>query len=117
MIVKRERFVFPGLFNRTERMKYAFVLFPLEPVSFRGNVTVSFTERPNPFIGPSGTQLVFLGALFPPCIREDHALNVYQVQALYPRPGRSGESLGCCEVPHLNIAGTTTEVNNMNLND
>ena len=103
MIVKREEVCISSL-------KYAFVLFSLEPASFRGNVTVSFTEWPNPFIGPSGAHLVSLGALFPPCIREDHALNVYQVQTLYPRPGRSGESLGCCEVPHLNIAGTTTEV-------
>lgn len=90
-------------------MKYAFVLFPLEPASFLGNVTVSFTEWPNPFAGPSGTYLVSLGAFFPPCMREDHALNVNQVQTWYPRTG-SGESLGCCEVPHFNIAGTTTEV-------
>lgn len=92
-----------------ERMKYAFVLFLLELASFRGNVTVSFTEWRNPFVGPSGTHLVSLGALFPPCMREDHAVNVNQVQTWYPRPG-SGESLGCCEVPHFNIAGTTTEV-------
>ena len=92
-----------------EGMKYAFVLFLLEPASFRGNVTVSFTEWRNPFVGPSGTHLVSLGALFPPCMREDHAVNVNQVQTWYPRPG-SGESLGCCEVPHFNIAGTTTEV-------
>ena len=96
--------------RRNERVKYAFVLFPLEPASFRGNVTVSFTEWPNPFIGPSGTHLVSFGALLPPCIREDHALNAYQVQTWYLRPERGVESLGCCEVPHLNIAGTTTEV-------
>lgn len=86
------------------------MLFLLESASFRGNITVTFTEWPNPLIGPTGTFLVSLGALFPPCIREDYALNLYQVQTLYPPPGRSGESLGCCEVPHLNIAGTTTEV-------
>ncbi|XP_078355907.1 inactive rhomboid protein 1-like isoform X1 [Oculina patagonica] len=82
----------------------------IEPVSFRGNITVTYTQRPNPLIGPTGTYLVFLGALFPPCMREDHALNVYQVKALYPRLGGSGERLGCCEVPKLNIAGTTTEL-------
>ncbi len=94
----------------TSEKKYAFVLFPLEPVSFRGNITVTYTQRPNPLIGPTETYLVFLGALFPPCMREDHALNVYQVKTLYPRLGGSGERLGCCEVPQLNIAGTTTEV-------
>ena len=90
--------------------KTTILLFVLEPDTFRGNVTVTHTERPNPLIGPSGAQLVSLGALFPPCIREDHALNVQQVQALYPRPGSDGEGLGCCEVPQSNIAGTATEV-------
>lgn len=38
-------------------------------------------------------------------------LNVQQIQALYPRPGKGAEGLGCCEVPKLNVAGTATEVN------
>lgn len=86
------------------------LLFLPETDTFRGNVTVTHTKRPNPLIGPSEAQIVSLGALFPPCIREDHALNVQQVQALYRRPEAGGQGLGCCEVPHTNIAGTTTEV-------
>lgn len=54
--------------------------------------------------------MVVFGALFPLCMREDHLLNVQQMQALYPRPKKGGKGLGCCEVPRFNVAGTATEV-------
>ena len=81
-----------------------------EPLTFRGNVTVVYVEQPNPLIGPTRKVLVAFGALFPLCVREDHALNVQQVQGLYPHLGQDGEELGCCEFRKLNIAGTATEV-------
>ncbi|XP_068742529.1 inactive rhomboid protein 1-like [Montipora capricornis] len=82
----------------------------IEPLTFRGNVTVVHIEHPNPLIGPTRKVLVAFGALFPLCVREDHALNVQQVQGLYPHLGQDGEELGCCEFRKLNIAGTATEV-------
>ena len=81
-----------------------------EPFTFRGNVTVTHSERPNPLIGPPGAQLISLGALYPPCIREDYAFNVYMVHALQLHVGEGGEKLGCCEVEEVNAAGTTTKV-------
>ncbi|RMX49838.1 hypothetical protein pdam_00023374, partial [Pocillopora damicornis] len=79
------------------------------PFTFRGNVTVTHSERPNPLIGPPGAQLISLGALYPPCIREDYAFNVYMVHALQLHVGEGGEKLGCCEVEEVNAAGTTTK--------
>lgn len=85
------------------------IYYRIEPFTFRGNVTVTHVERPNPLIGPPGAKLISLGALFPPCIREDYTFNVYQVQSLQPKIGETEERLGCCEMKEVNAAGTTTK--------
>ena len=80
-------------------------------MTFRGNATVLYIAQLNPLIGPTQQQLVAFGALFPLCMRENHLVNVQQIQALYPQPGKGGKGrLGCCEVPKFIVAGTATEV-------
>ena len=87
-----------------------FALFS-ETRTFRGLAPVEHVNVPNPMIGPGALELVRLGALFTPCVREDFQMNARYILAL-DRSLVLGQSteLGCCQVTAINVAGTTSEV-------
>ena len=83
-----------------------------ETQTFRGAVILKHVKVPNAMIGPRNLELVRRGALFAPCMREDHRMNARYILTMDPGLISANKmELGCCQLPSLNVAGTTSKVN------
>ncbi|XP_072013134.1 inactive rhomboid protein 1-like [Amphiura filiformis] len=74
--------------------------------TFRGTEMVVSVQYPNVWIGPNAAFWIRHGALFAPCLRSDHKINVMLSKQDY----QTSDPLGCCEVEARNTAGTTTQL-------
>ncbi|XP_033125546.1 uncharacterized protein LOC117123656 [Anneissia japonica] len=79
--------------------------------TFIGTETVSVSVYPNVWIGPNARYWIGIGAMYSPCMREDHVLRIEFAKQEYDPQG----PLGCCEmsgifIPYMPQVGATAAV-------